>query len=389
MDIRDLDARGRRVIATSRVGGSAAPPPLAVGKSARLNAICPYYTMFPLDFPLGVLADATPGAWVLDPFCGRGTTLYAARMLGLNSVGIDSNPVAVAATAAKLVSVRPEAIAARAADILQRARTSDVPSGIFWELCFHTDVLSALCKLRAALLGATRVVDVALRAVVLGALHGPRNEGSPSYLSNQMPRTYSTKPAAAVRFWQTQELRPEPVDIIEIVQRHATWRYELTPPATRGRVAEGEALGVLRRLRRKFDWVVTSPPYPGMVTYRPDQWLRNWFVGGPSFVDYGRTGQLGALTGAAFTRALADVWNAVATRCNSGANLVVRFGALPSTRRGEPEDILAESLDVSGEWDLVELRSAGAPRVGRRQADQFPGAGSQVAEVDCVARKRR
>jgi len=52
--------------------------------------------MFPLDFPLGALAEGRPGEWVLDPFCGRGTTLFAARKLGMPSVGIDSNAVAAA-----------------------------------------------------------------------------------------------------------------------------------------------------------------------------------------------------------------------------------------------------------------------------------------------------
>ncbi len=62
----------------------------------RLNAVCPYYTMFPLDFPLGQL-KLYPGARrILDPFCGRGTTLYAARLTGRQAVGIDVNPVAVA-----------------------------------------------------------------------------------------------------------------------------------------------------------------------------------------------------------------------------------------------------------------------------------------------------
>jgi hypothetical protein len=361
---------------------------LADGKTTRLNAICPYYTMFPLDFPLGVLAHARPDDWVLDPFCGRGTTLYAARLLGLSSVGIDSNPVAVAATAAKLVSVEPDDVADRAAAILRNTRATGAPSGLFWELCFHPDVLVGLCKLRAALLRASQAVDVALRAVVLGALHGPRNHGQPSYLSNQMPRTYSTKPTAAIRFWQERGLEPERVDLVKVIRRHARWRYEETPPATRGRVVLGEASKVLRRSRRRFDWVVTSPPYPGMVTYRPDQWLRNWFVGGSATVDYGRDGQLGALTGPGFTRALADVWSAIAARCNTVATLVVRFGALPSTKRGEPEDILAQSLDLSGAWELVELRSAGTPREGRRQADQFSVAGDRVEEVDCLARKR-
>jgi hypothetical protein len=62
-----------------------------------LNALCPYYTMYPLDFPLRVLANRIrPQEWVLDPFCGRGTTNFAARLVGLSSVGIDSSPIAVA-----------------------------------------------------------------------------------------------------------------------------------------------------------------------------------------------------------------------------------------------------------------------------------------------------
>ena len=37
-----------------------------------LNAVCPYYTMYPLDFPLRVLKEhGDEGDWVIDPFCGR------------------------------------------------------------------------------------------------------------------------------------------------------------------------------------------------------------------------------------------------------------------------------------------------------------------------------
>jgi len=52
--------------------------------------------MFPLDFPLEQLRLYPRARWVLDPFCGRGTTLYAARLAGRLEVGIDINPVAVA-----------------------------------------------------------------------------------------------------------------------------------------------------------------------------------------------------------------------------------------------------------------------------------------------------
>ena len=70
---------------------------MTTSSAMALNAICPYFTMFPLGFPLRILRERAARAdWVLDPFCGRGTTNYAARVLGLPSLGVDSSPVAVA-----------------------------------------------------------------------------------------------------------------------------------------------------------------------------------------------------------------------------------------------------------------------------------------------------
>src|SRR5690242_19476764 len=58
-----------------------------------LNAICPYFTMFPVEFPLGILKRHREAKVVADPFCGRGTTLYAARVRGVRAYGIDCSPV--------------------------------------------------------------------------------------------------------------------------------------------------------------------------------------------------------------------------------------------------------------------------------------------------------
>ena len=63
-----------------------AKSPLAYDPRHALNAVCPYFTMFPLEFPLAVLRSAPRNALVADPFCGRGTTIYAARYLGLKSL---------------------------------------------------------------------------------------------------------------------------------------------------------------------------------------------------------------------------------------------------------------------------------------------------------------
>jgi DNA modification methylase len=75
--------------------------------------------MFPLQFPLAVIRrSARARELVFDPFCGRGTTNFAARLLGMPTFGIDSSLIAVAATSAKLVnSITPAEIVSEAKSI--------------------------------------------------------------------------------------------------------------------------------------------------------------------------------------------------------------------------------------------------------------------------------
>ncbi len=207
----------------------------------RLNAICPYFTMFPLEFPLGVLRDARPGEWVMDPFCGRGTTNYAARSLGLPSIGLDSSPVAVALTQAKLANTSPTVIVAAARRLLDgRPEPSAMPEGEFWRWAFHEDVLRVLCRLREGLLeNCGSDARKALRAILMGALHGPRPKSRPTYFSNQSPRTYAPKPRYAVGYWKKHDLAPEPVDVLRIVSERAERYYAKEEQGVVGKVVCG------------------------------------------------------------------------------------------------------------------------------------------------------
>jgi hypothetical protein len=114
-----------------------------------LNAVCPYYTMYPLDFPLRVLQrHGRPREWVLDPFCGRGTTNFAARLLGMPSYGVDSSPVAAALACAKLAYAMPGRVVSCARTIVREGSTPVVPSGEFWQWAYHPDTLADVCRLR-------------------------------------------------------------------------------------------------------------------------------------------------------------------------------------------------------------------------------------------------
>jgi hypothetical protein len=357
----------------------------------RLNAVCPYYTMFPLQFPWDVLREASPGDWVLDPFCGRGTTLFAARLRGLGAVGMDVNPVAVALATAKLKSTTPEAVAGLCERLLGAVgHPREIPAGEFWELAYHETTLQQVCLLRERLKeAACDAASSLLRAVVLGVLHGPRRKGLPSYLSNQMPRTYASKPDYAVRFWRERAMKPLEVDVLDVVARRARYTLAALPPPVPGYVRLGDAVAEVSHLGRRFRWVITSPPYYGMRTYLPDQWLRSWFLGGPAAVTYGVPGQLQHTGVDAFVGGLAEVWRATARRCEDGARLVVRFGALPSLKV-DPGELIRRSLDESGAgWHLDGLTPAGSAPTWSRQAAQFSDPGRYVEEVDCYATLRR
>ena len=346
--------------------------------STALNAICPYFTMFPLDFPMKVIErHAQKGSWVLDPFCGRGTTNFAARALGIPSVGVDCSPIAVAIAKAKTVRSTVDAVVDALNEYLEFDLTEPIPHGSFWKRAYHPKTLESLCRIRAALIkDCTTSAQVTLRALLLGALHGPLTKGAPSYFSNQCTRTFAPKPKYAVKFWKARSLHPQRINVRDLVQRHAKRYLEEQPQLTPGLIylADSKALDRLS-LPRRINLVITSPPYYGMRTYRPDQWLRNWFLGGPNEVEYGQPeGSLSHKSENDFARELGDVWRSASSVCAENARLVCRFGGIRA-RSADPHDLIKRSFKDT-RWKITTMRSAGNATQGKRQASQFGGRSS-------------
>ncbi|HEY73019.1 MAG TPA: site-specific DNA-methyltransferase [Thermoflexia bacterium] len=55
---------------------------------------------------IGNLLNLSPGDWILDPFCGSGTTLLETAYNGWNGIGLDINPLGIEIAKAKLAALR-------------------------------------------------------------------------------------------------------------------------------------------------------------------------------------------------------------------------------------------------------------------------------------------
>ena len=99
----------------------------------------------------------TPGGWVLDPYCGTGTSLVEASMFGMNGVGCDINPLVRLITTVKTTPISIEVLSQYVSDLcsstLQVESSGDIPSApipdvLNLDYWFSNDVTKRLSFLR-------------------------------------------------------------------------------------------------------------------------------------------------------------------------------------------------------------------------------------------------
>jgi site-specific DNA-methyltransferase (adenine-specific) len=115
LQLRVRDADGVSTYATDKHGeiiycdGKKGVPLSDVWEIPFLNPKAKERTGYPTQKPILLLERiieiaTNPGDLVLDPFCGSGTTLVAAKILGRNSIGLDSSEEAVKLARQRLTS---------------------------------------------------------------------------------------------------------------------------------------------------------------------------------------------------------------------------------------------------------------------------------------------
>ncbi len=354
----------------------------------RFHSICPYFAMFPESFAESWIERLTkPGEVILDPFCGRGTAPFQALLMDRDAIGNDVNPVAYVVTRAKTNAPDACIVEERLASLEQEYRPGDLGDKIeqlpeFFHAAYESSTLAQILYLRGRLRWMDSDTDCMLAAILLGILHGESSK-SPSYLSNQMPRTISTKPAYSVRYWIRHGLLPPERDAFALLRRQLEFRYASDRPGRRAAVIYGDMRELhLRDLRPDIRCVITSPPYLDVTNFEEDQWLRIWFLGGTPWPRKGvysrddrHTSEYGYWT------LIGDMWRMLGRVLASDANVVLRVGA----KRLDPEKIVKALHGVSVYSNRrVSLVRSETSKIRGRQTESFrPGSFGLLCEVDC------
>jgi hypothetical protein len=243
--------------------------------------------MFPTTFADRVIRrHSRPGQLVLDPFAGRGTSVFSAAIADRFGVGIEVNPVGWIYARTKLRPGPAERVLARLEQVwvkrhYYRARAGDLP--LFFTRCFHKDVREFLVAARAQLDWRYSRTDRTLMALLLVYLHGKRGQA----LSNQMRQTKAMSPRYAMRWWSERALGPPKIDPVSFMTERIEWRYTHGEPEIRrsSQMHFGSSTRLLslagRSLVQRASLLFTSPPYFGLTNYHYDQWLRLWLLGEP------------------------------------------------------------------------------------------------------------
>ncbi len=254
----------------------------------RWEAIGPYYAMFPTSFADEVVARYTdPGDIVLDPFAGRGTTVFSAAHQGRYGIGIEINPVGWVYAKTKLWPASKKAVESR---IMQLGNFAAAYSSqadalpIFFHHCYSQRIREFLLAARNSLAWRENRTDRTVMALLLVYLHGKRGTA----LSNQMRQTKAMSPDYAVRWWRDHELDPPDLDPVTFMISRLQWRYAKGSPSIQDSdvyLGDSErqlpALDqTLKRRGKLVSLLFTSPPYFALTNYHYDQWLRLWLLGG-------------------------------------------------------------------------------------------------------------
>lgn len=217
---------------------------------------------------------------VLDPFCGGGTTLLESVLLDNNVIGNDALDYATVVSQAKCELVSDEDFYDRISSIRQEAKHVENDN---MELLDNDDVsvffsdytLDQLLRVREIISESTDPVDVYIKALVCGIIHGPTK----LYLSVPTKDSYATSTNAMRRSIKEKGLSVPERDVFEkVIEKHNIVTNNSFSHSNRVDIRNQDARD-LSIQSVTVDMILTSPPYMQVLDYTWNNWIRLWWLG--------------------------------------------------------------------------------------------------------------
>lgn len=228
----------------------------------------PYPAKFIADLP-GAFLDAlpvSPGTLLMDPFCGSGTSLAEGQRRGLNTVGVDLNPIACLISRVKTSPLSPTAlesantVLARLSD--RAASIPSIPNLMHW---FKPPVQVALASLMRLINESPAADQDFLRLAASSIIVRVSNQESDTRYAA------IDKPVGAKDVPQCFERACEKLHAALTARDYTFASSE---------VIEGDLLELnTAHLKGKIGVFITSPPYPNAYEYWLYHKYRMWWLG--------------------------------------------------------------------------------------------------------------
>lgn len=122
----------------------------SVNNPNSIHGIYPYRGKISAIDASQVLSQMPKGSIVLDPFCGSGTIVYEGLKYGLNTIGIDANPIAVLLTKGKInIPANLSTVETEVEDLIKQAKllknfptAPEYPASLF-----HVDSMNEIMRM--------------------------------------------------------------------------------------------------------------------------------------------------------------------------------------------------------------------------------------------------
>lgn len=239
-------------------------------KSESIHSLHPYPAKFISDIPRALINNLPipKNTLILDPFCGSGVTLLEAQKAGINSLGVDLNPIACLLSRVKTQPL-PSNFLSTAESIFKKCNSykghisiPNIPNLDHW---FKKDVQKGLAiLLKHVNTQPEGSISDALKFCVSSIIVKVSNQDS------------DTRYAAIENTWGKEDVFAL---FLQVAQKLQKAKDSFLYSTTSSVLNKNSLLLKKTDLPQKIGLVITSPPYPNAYEYWLYHKYRMWWLG--------------------------------------------------------------------------------------------------------------